>query len=230
MIDLYYAPTPNGQKISIMLEETGLAYQVMLVNILDGDQFKPEFVAINPNSKIPAIVDQDGPNGEPLAVFESGAILLYLAEKTGQFLPQDPAGRHAVIQWLMFQMGNIGPMFGQAGHFINYAPEPIPYAINRYRRETARLYKVMDSQLEKHEYIAGDSYSIADMAIFPWVTLYRGHRQDLTQVPHVKRWYDQLKQRPALRRGYGLLRPNRQQEMTTEQKQLLFGIQKEDGG
>lgn len=228
MIDLYYAPTPNGQKISIMLEETGLPYKTILVNILDGDQFKPEFVAINPNSKIPAIVDQNGPGGRPYAVFESGAILLYLAEKTGLFMPQEMAARYTVIQWLMFQMANIGPMFGQAGHFINYAPEPIPYAIQRYRRETARLYRVLDEQLTRHEYIAGNSYTIADMAIFPWITLYKGHKQDLEQVPQVKRWYEQLKQRPALRRGFALLRGMLAAGMTAEQKQTLFGIEKEE--
>lgn len=228
MIDLYYAPTPNGQKISIMLEETGLPYKTILVNILDGDQFKPEFVAINPNSKIPAIVDQNGPGGRPYAVFESGAILLYLAEKTGMFMPQEMGARYKVIQWLMFQMANIGPMFGQAGHFINYAPEPIPYAIQRYRRETARLYRVLDEQLTRHEYIAGDIYTIADMAIFPWITLYKGHKQDLEQVPQVKRWYEQLKQRPALRRGFALLRGMLAAGMTAEQKQTLFGIEQEE--
>lgn len=224
-LTLYFAPTPNGQKISIMLEECGLPYDVVPVNILTGEQFTAEFKAINPNSKIPALVDNA--QDPPLAIFESGAILLYLAEKTGQFLPppEDIHGRYSVVQWLMFQMSGIGPMFGQAGHFLNYAPEPIPYAIERYRREVARLYTVLDEQLAQNEYIAGANYTIADMAIYPWVTLYRGHQQDLGQVPHVRRWYNQLKQRPALRRGYALLRDTLPREMSAEAKKTLFGLE-----
>ncbi len=228
MIDLYFAPTPNGQKISIMLEECGLPYQVIPVNILAGEQFTAVFKAINPNSKIPALVDHQptDPHTTPLTIFESGAILLYLAEKTGQFLPPlaDIHGRYAVMQWLMFQMSGIGPMFGQAGHFLNYAPEPIPYAIERYRREVARLYAVLNDQLAQNEYVAGNQYTIADMSIYPWVTLYKGHQQNLDDVPHVHRWYDQLKQRPALRRGYALLRDTLPRQMTPAEKETLFGI------
>jgi GST-like protein len=228
MIDLYFAPTPNGQKISIMLEECDLPYNAVPVNILAGEQFTPEFLTINPNGKIPAIIDHEP--DPPLAIFESGAILLYLAEKTGQFMPprEDVHGRYAVMQWLMFQMSGIGPMFGQAGHFLNYAPEAVPYAIKRYRREVGRLYDVLDGQLAQNEYIAGEQYTIADMAIYPWVTLYKGHQQDLSQVPHVRRWYDQLKQRPALRRGYALLRETLPRQMSAQEKKTLFGIEPED--
>src|SRR5258708_21894640 len=168
MIDLYTWGTPNGRKVSIMLEETGLPYRVHKVDISKNEQFKPEFLALNPNSKIPAIVDQEGPGGKPLPLFESGAILIYLAEKTGKLLPTDPAARYTVLQWLMFQMGGVGPMFGQVHHFLRAAPEPVPYAIERYGKETRRLYGVLDVQLGKAAYLAGE-YSIADIATYPWV-------------------------------------------------------------
>jgi GSH-dependent disulfide-bond oxidoreductase len=196
MIDFYTFTTPNGRKVSIMLEEVGLPYTSHVIDIRQGDQFTPEFVAINPNSKIPAIVDQD--NG--LAVFESGAILVYLAEKSGKFLPTEPKARFQVLEWLMLQMGSIGPMFGQLNHFRTYAPEHIPYAINRYETETLRLYSVLDQQLADHEFVGGD-YSIADMAIYPWVAIYEFQGLTLDQHPHLKRWVEAIAQRPAVQKG-----------------------------
>ena len=204
MIDLYYWPTPNGHKIPIMLEETGLPYRVRPVNMLRGEQFRPAFLRINPNNKIPAIVDGDGPGGKPYALFESGAILQYLAEKSGQLLPYDVAGRYTVIQWLTFQVANVGPMFGQCGHFLGYAPRRIPYAIDRYRNETLRLYGVMDRRLAKAAYLAGD-YSIADIATWPWVHVRWLHRIDLDAFPHVRRWYEAIAARPAVQRGIAVL-------------------------
>ncbi len=200
MIDLYSWATPNGRKVSIMLEETGLPYTVHPIDISKGDQFTESFVAINPNSKIPAIVDQDGPGG-PFALFESGAILIYLAEKTGKFLPADARGRAVTLQWLMFQMGGVGPMFGQTHHFRRFAPEPVPYAIDRYTKETRRLYGVLDQHLSQNEFLAGD-YSIADMATFPWCQRHEWQGVDLAgEFPHVKRWYDTIDARPAVRKG-----------------------------
>ncbi len=196
MIDFYTFTTPNGRKISIMLEEIGLPYNVHKIDITKGEQFTPEYIAINPNSKIPAIVDSDS----GMNVFESGAILLYLAEKTGKFLPTEPKKRFQVIEWLMFQMGGIGPMFGQLNHFKRFAPEKIPYAIERYEKETLRLYGVLERQLAEQEYISGE-YSIADMAIYPWVAIYEMQGLTLDDYPHVKRWIDQVKQRPAVTRG-----------------------------
>jgi GST-like protein len=201
MIDLYTWGTPNGRKASIMLEEVGLPYTVHPIDISKGDQFSDSFVAINPNSKIPAIVDRDGPGGQPLAVFESGAILIYLAEKTGRLLPTDPTGRYRVLQWLMFQMGGIGPMFGQTHHFRRFAPEQIPYAIDRYSKETKRLYGVLDRQLAGHEYVAG-SYSIADIAIFPWTQRADWQGVDLAaEFPNVKRWADSIAARQQVQKG-----------------------------
>jgi GST-like protein len=200
LIDLYTWSTPNGRKVSIMLEETGLPYQVHAIDIGKGDQFKPEFVAINPNSKIPAIVDGEGPAGKPFALFESGAILLYLAEKTGRFLPADKAARFEVLQWLMFQMGGVGPMFGQVHHFVRAAPEPVPYAIERYSKETRRLYGVMDRHLAEHEWL-GSEYSVADIATYPWVARHEWHKVDLADFPNVLRWYDVIGARPAVQRG-----------------------------
>ncbi|HLO79263.1 MAG TPA: glutathione S-transferase N-terminal domain-containing protein [Magnetospirillum sp.] len=201
MIDLYTWGTPNGRKVSIMLEEVGLPYRVHPIDISKGDQFTDSFVAINPNSKIPAIIDHDGPNGQKLPLFESGAILIYLAEKTGRFLPADPAGRYATLQWLMFQMGGVGPMFGQTHHFRRFAPEPIPYAIERYSKETRRLYGVLDKRLSQSEYVAGD-YSIADMAIFPWCQRADWQGIDLAaDFPNVKRWYDCVAARPHVQKG-----------------------------
>jgi GSH-dependent disulfide-bond oxidoreductase len=196
MIDFYTFTTPNGRKVSIMLEEVGLPYTPHVIDIRKGDQFTPEFVAINPNSKIPAIVDQD--NG--LAMFESGAILIYLAEKAGKFLPTETRARFQVLEWLMLQMGSIGPMFGQLNHFRSYAPEHIPYAINRYETETLRLYSVLDKQLAEHEFVCGD-YSIADMAIYPWVAIYEFQGLTLDQHPHLKRWVETIAQRPAVQKG-----------------------------
>jgi len=200
LIDLYTWSTPNGRKVSIMLEETGLPYEVHAIDIGKGDQFKPEFVAINPNSKIPAIVDSEGPAGKPFALFESGAILLYLAEKTGRFLPADKAARFEVLQWLMFQMGGVGPMFGQVHHFVRAAPEPVPYAIERYSKETRRLYGVMDSHLADREWLGSD-YSVADIATYPWVARHEWHKVDLADFPNVRRWYDVIGARPAVQRG-----------------------------
>ena len=204
MIDAYYWPTPNGWKLSIALEEMELPYRIVPVNIGKGEQFEPDFLKISPNNRMPAIVDHDPPGGgDPVAVFESGAILMYLAEKSGKFLPTDLRQRYEVIQWVMWQMGGMGPMFGQSGHFKFYAPEPIPYAKERYEAEMLRLYGVLDGQLEGRDYIAGD-YSIADMACWPWVITYKRQEVDLDSFPNVKRWYKALQQRPALRRGYAV--------------------------
>jgi GST-like protein len=200
MIDLYTWSTPNGRKASIMLEETGLPYAVHRINIGQSDQFKPEFLAISPNNKIPAIVDSDGPGGGPYSLFESGAILIYLAEKTGKLMPTAPAARYRVLQWLMFQMGGVGPMFGQAHHFLRFAKEKIAYAMRRYSDETARLYRVLDKQLSDHEYLA-DDYSIADIATYPWVARHEWQQIDLATYPNVKRWFDAISARPAVQRG-----------------------------
>ncbi|MCP5267554.1 MAG: glutathione S-transferase N-terminal domain-containing protein [Zoogloeaceae bacterium] len=196
MINLYTWGTPNGRKVSIMLEECDLPYSVQKIDITRGEQFDPAFVSINPNSKIPAIVDDEG----PVTLFESGAILIYLAEKTGRFLPSSGNSRHQVLQWLMFQMGGVGPMFGQAHHFMRYAPEPVPYAIERYSKETLRLYGVLDKQLTVSECLAGD-YSIADMATYPWVARHEWHGVDLAQFPAVRRWFDAVGGRPAVQCG-----------------------------
>lgn len=203
MITLHTWSTPNGRKVSIMLEECGLPYTVHAVDITRDEQFSPEFLAINPNGKIPAISDSDGPHGQPVQVFESGAILIYLAEKTGRFLPEGGAERYAALQWLMFQMGSIGPMFGQAHHFLRYAPDPVPYAMERYRKETARLYGVLEGQLEQQDYLAGE-YSIADMATYPWVARHDWHDIDLAHYPAVARWADRIAPRPAVARGMGV--------------------------
>lgn len=196
MIELYTFTTPNGRKVSIMLEEVNLPYNVHKIDITKGDQFTPEFVAINPNSKIPAIIDSD----TGMTVFESGAILIYLAEKTGQFLPTEQKNRFQVIEWLMFQMAGIGPMFGQLNHFKRFAPEKIPYAIERYEKETLRLYGVLDQQLSDKEFICGD-YSIADIATYPWVAVYELQGLTLDNHPHLKRWFETIQQRPAVQRG-----------------------------
>jgi GSH-dependent disulfide-bond oxidoreductase len=204
MIDLYFWTTPNGYKVTIMLAEIGTPYRVIPIDITAGDQFAPDFLKISPNNKIPAIVDRDGPGGTPLPIFESGAILLYLAEKTGQFLPSDPRARTDVLQWLMFQMGGVGPMLGQAHHFRRYAPEQIPYAIERYTREAARLYGVIDRHLAEVEYLAGE-YSIADIATFPWIRPHRWQGQELDGFPNLKRWYDSIKARPAVQEGLAVM-------------------------
>ena len=223
MIDLYTWPTPNGQKVSIMLEEVESPYNVIPINIGAGDQFKPDFLKISPNNKMPAIVDQDGPDGRPYSVFESGAILLYLAEKSGRFLPSDTRGRYDVIQWLMFQMGGLGPLLGQAHHFRMYAPDKIPYAIDRYTNEAGRLYGVMERRLSDHEYLAGD-LSIADFASYPWIVPHERQGQDLENYPSLKRWYDALKERPKLRKGFDVLKEERRQgPMSEEARKNLFG-------
>ena len=203
MIDLYTWGTPNGSKVSIMLEELGLPYKVHPINILKDDQFKPEFIAINPNSKIPAIVYPDGPGGS-LPLFESGAILIYLAEKHGRFLPKDPRQRYIVMQWLMFQMGGVGPMFGQTHHFLRAAKEDVPYGKKRYHTETRRLYGVMNRRLGEARYLAGDEYTIADIATFPWVSRFEWHQVDLNEFPNVKRWFDENAARPAVQKGMAI--------------------------
>ena len=202
MIELHMWPTPNAHKVTLFLEETGLPYRTVEVNIGAGDQFKPEFLAISPNNKMPAIVDPDGPDGRPISVFESGAILLYLAEKTGRFLPADARGRYEVLQWLMFQMAGVGPMFGQVHHFYRFAPDDIAYAKDRYAKEQRRLYATLDKQLSANAYVAGADYSLADIAIYPWVARHDWHPVDLAgDYPDVKRWYDAVSARPAVERG-----------------------------
>ena len=207
MIKHYYWPTPNGHKTAIMLEEVELEYEVCIVNILEGDQFDPAFIAISPNNRIPAIVDTDGPQGEPYTVFESGAILMYLAEKTGKLWPEDSVERYDVIQWLMFQMGNVGPMFGQNGYFQGYCPEDVPLAKERYHNVCKQLYGVMDRRLGESEYLAGSNYSIADVATFPWTMPKQQemHRIDITQYPNVKRWSETVAMRPAVQRGISVM-------------------------
>ncbi|MGH8127865.1 MAG: glutathione binding-like protein [Gammaproteobacteria bacterium] len=205
MIDVYTWATPNGHKVHIMLEETGLEYRVRPVDIGAGDQFEPAFLKISPNNKIPAIVDQDGPGGAPLALAESGAILIYLAEKAGQWLPEETRAHYACLQWLMFQMGHIGPMLGQAHHFRGYAPERISYGIERYTSEANRLYGVLDGQLAHHEYVAGDTYTIADMATFPWLRSHTKQGVNLDEYPHVKDWFGHIGERPAVQRGLTVL-------------------------
>ena len=202
MIDLYTWGTPNGRKVSIMLEECGLKYKAHAINIgTNVDQFTPEFVAINPNSKIPAIADSDGPDGKPINLFESGAILVYLAGKTGNFLPQSVRGKYEALQWLMFQMGGVGPMIGQTHHFMRAAPEKIEYGIKRYHNETKRLYGVLDKRLSVEEYLAAGEYGIADMATYPWIARFEWHQVDLNGFPNVKRWFDAIGARPAVQRG-----------------------------
>ena len=225
MIDVYSWATPNGHKIHIMLEELGLEYKAIPIDIGAGDQFTPEFLAISPNNKIPAIVDSDGPGGKPLALFESGAILFYLAEKTGKFLPLDPVGRYTTMQWLMFQMGGIGPMLGQAHHFRIYAPEKIEYAVNRYSNEAKRLYGVMDKQLGVTRYLAGNDYSIADIATFPWTRSWKNQGIELDEFPNVKRWFDEISARPAVIRGVEVLASARKDLTGDKQREVLFGAQ-----
>ncbi|WP_339469493.1 MULTISPECIES: glutathione S-transferase N-terminal domain-containing protein [unclassified Pseudomonas] len=206
MIDLYYWTTPNGHKISLFLEEAGLPYEVHPINIGQGEQFKPDFLKIAPNNRIPAIVDQNpADGGAPISLFESGAILLYLAEKTGRFIPKDLRGRQEALQWLFWQMGGLGPMAGQNHHFSQFAPEKIPYAIKRYIDETARLYGVLDRRLADRPFVAGDAYSIADMAIYPWIVSHKWQSQRLEDFPHLLRWFNSIKERPATVRAYELV-------------------------
>jgi GST-like protein len=223
MIDLYTWPTPNGHKIHIMLEETGLPYKVIPVDIGAGDQFKPEFLKISPNNKMPAMVDTDGPGGKPMALAESGAILFYLASKTGKFLPQDEVKRWQVMQWVMFQMGHIGPMLGQAHHFLQYAPEKIEYAMNRYRNEANRLYGVLERRLGESKFVACEEYTIADMATMPWLRFPERQGVDIEEFPNVKRWRDGIAARPAVQRAVQVLADRRRPTMTPEQRENLFG-------
>jgi GSH-dependent disulfide-bond oxidoreductase len=224
-IDLYYWPTPNGKKVTIFLEEVGLPYNLMPVDITAAEQFDEEFLRISPNNKMPAIVDSEGPNGEPISVFESGAILLYLAEKTGRFMPSSPRQRYEALQWLMFQVSSVGPMLGQAHHFRGYAPEEIPYALDRYTNEAARLYGVMDTRLSEVEYFVDDDYSIVDMAIYPWVASHKKQGQKIEDFPNLRRWYEAMGKRPAVRRamevGEELRRPI--EDLDEEARDVLFG-------
>jgi len=225
LIDLYTWPTPNGHKIHIMLEETGLEYRVHPIDIGAGEQFKPEFLAISPNNKIPAMVDQRGPGGKPLALAESGAMLFYLASKTNKFLPSDVRARWEVMQWVMFQMGHIGPMLGQAHHFLQYAPEKIEYAMNRYRNEANRLYGVVDRRLEENEWIAGGEYSIADMSIMPWLRFPERQGVDIDDYPNLKNWRDRIAGRPAVKKALEVLADRRRTtpSFSKEQADVLFG-------
>jgi GST-like protein len=230
MIDLYYWPTPNGHKITLLLEETSIPYTIMPVNIGKGEQFQPAFLAISPNNRMPAIVDHTPlERGAPISVFESGAILLYLAEKAEQFIPSDSRGRVEVLQWLFWQVGGLGPMLGQNHHFSNYAPEKIPYAIDRYVKETNRLYGVLNRRLAEREFIAG-AYSIADMAAYPWIVPYAAQGQRLEDFPHLKRWFEAIKNRPATLRAYergaGV---STNTTMSEEAKQVLFGQTAQSG-
>ena len=226
MIDLYYAPTPNGWKITIMLEECSLPYRIIPVNLGKGDQFKPEFLAISPNNRMPVIVDDDGPQGEKISVFESGAILLYLGEKTGKFLPSHKIDRIKVLEWLFWQVGGLGPMAGQVSHFVNYAPNfpgDHSYSEKRYKNEYDRLLGVMDNILSEREYLAGD-YSVADMASFPWVTAYKRYEVDLNKFKEVRRWFDTMKNRPAVRKGMDVGKDERTfaQKPTKESLKMMF--------
>jgi GST-like protein len=224
-IQVWTWPTPNGHKVHILLEELGLPYEVVPVAIGKGDQFRPEFLAITPNHRIPAIVDPEGPGGQPLTLFESGAILIYLAEKAGSALwPRDPATRYTCLQWLMFQMGGVGPMFGQYNHFANYAAETLPYAIERYTNEVARLHRVLDKRLAGSAYLAGPDYSIADICTFPWIRNAERRNIDLAHFPHLRRWHDAIAARPAVQRGVEVLAENqRRGAMTDAEREVMFG-------
>ncbi|MEO7057548.1 MAG: glutathione S-transferase N-terminal domain-containing protein [Caldimonas sp.] len=223
MIDVYSWPTPNGHKIHVMLEECGLPYRAIPVDIGAGEQFEPGFLAISPNNKIPALVDPDGPDGEPISIFESGAILVYLAAKTGKFLPADVRGRYETLEWLMFQMGGVGPMLGQAHHFRIYAPKKIPYAVDRYTNEARRLYGVMNKRLESREFMAARQYTIADIAIFPWVRSWQNQGIDWADSPHLRRWFDRIGARPAVQRGVEVMAGLRKPLKGSAEREVLFG-------
>lgn len=223
MIEVYSWPTPNGHKVHIMLEECGLAYRVHPVDIGAGDQFAPAFLAISPNNKIPAITDPDGPDGRPISLFESGAILLYLAGKTGKLLPADVRGKYEMLQWLMFQMGSVGPMLGQAHHFRVYAPEKLPYAIERYTREAQRIYGVLNKRLAHSTYVGGHDYSIADIAVFPWLRSWKNQGVEMTDHPHLKGWFDEIARRPAVQRGVEVLAGVRRPLTDDKAREALFG-------
>lgn len=223
MIDVYYWGTPNGLKIKLFLEEAGLPYKIIPIDIGKGEQFRPEFLRISPNNRIPAIVDHEPRGGgAPLSLFESGAILLYLAEKTGRFIPADVRGRAKVLEWLFWQVGGLGPMAGQNGHFNQYAPEKVPYAIERYTKETNRLYGVLDRQLKGRDYIAGD-YSIADMASYPWIVPHERHHQNLGDFPNLKRWFVSIRERPACQRAYVGVEQSYSRKISDEERKILFG-------
>jgi len=223
MIDVYSWPTPNGHKVHILLEECGLPYKAIPVNIGSGEQFAPEFLAISPNNKIPAITDPDGPDGKPISLFESGAILLYLAGKTGRFLPEDVRGRYEVLQWLMFQMGGVGPMLGQNHHFRQYAPEKLPYAIERYTNEAKRLYGVIDGRLASSKWLGGTEYTIADIATWPWLRNWKNQGIELTDYPHLERWFHAIEERPAVQRGVQVLAGLRKPLTDDKTREVLFG-------
>ena len=225
MIEVYSWPTPNGHKVHIMLEECGLPYRVHPVDIGSGAQFAPEILAISPNNKIPAITDPDGPDGEPISLFESGAILLYLAGKTGRFLPAGTAAKYEVLQWLMFQMGGVGPMLGQAHHFRIYAPEKIPYAVDRYTNEAKRLYGVMNKRLARSKYLGGAEYSVADMAVYPWLRSWKNQGIDWNDHPHLRGWFDEIGARPAVQRGCEVLASARKPLVDDKAREALFGSQ-----
>ena len=225
MIEVYSWATPNGHKVHIMLEECGLEYRANAVDIGQGDQFTPEFLALSPNNKIPAIVDPQGPDGAPISMFESGAILLYLATKAGKFLPDSTRARYEVLEWLMFQMGGVGPMLGQAHHFRIYAPQKIEYAVNRYTNEARRLYGVMDKRLAKSRYIAGTEYSIADIAIFPWLRSWKNQGIEWSDYPRLKGWFDEIEARPAVQRGVQVLANLRKPLIDDKARDVLFGAQ-----
>ena len=222
MIDLYSWPTPNGHKVHIMLEECALPYRVHPIDIGAGDQFSPEFLAISPNNKIPALVDSDGPDASPISLFESGAILVYLASKTGRLLPESVRDRYVALEWLMFQVGHIGPMLGQAHHFRQYAPEHIEYAVDRYTREAARLYGVMERRLADAPYFAG-AYSVADIAMYPWTRSHENQGIDLAQFPNVRRWQQAISARPAVQRGLQVLKERRRPLLDDRAREVLFG-------
>jgi GST-like protein len=222
MIDVHYWPTPNGHKVTIFLEETGLEYRVVPVNIRKGEQFAADFLRISPNNRMPAIVDHEGPGGKPYSMFESGAILMYLAEKTGKLMPSETRARYEVVQWLMFQMANIGPMMGQAGHFRRSAPEKIPYAIDRYTNESRRLFNVMEKRLAESAFLAGD-YSIADIAAYPWVVSIRREPEQLEGRPHLKRWLDAIGERPAVKRGIAVMADLPPEPLDDEARSILYG-------
>ena len=223
MIEVYSWPTPNGHKVHIMLEECGLPYRATAVDIGAGEQFEPAFLAISPNNKVPAIVDPDGPDGRPISLFESGAILLYLAGKTGRLLAASTRGKYEVLQWLMFQMGSVGPMLGQAHHFRIYAPHKIDYAIERYSNEARRLYGVMNKRLAASKYLAGPDYSIADIAVFPWLRSWKNQGIDWVDYPHLKGWFDELAHRPAVMRGVEVLAALRKPLDGDMAREALFG-------
>ena len=225
MIEVYSWPTPNGHKVHIMLEECALPYKAVPVDIGSGDQFRSDFLQISPNNKIPALVDPDGPDGRPISLFESGAILLYLAGKTGRFLPDSTRDKYEVLQWLMFQMGGVGPMLGQTHHFRIYAPEKTPYAIERYSNEAKRLYGVMDKRLAKSRYLGGPAYSIADIATFPWLRSWKNQGIDWNDHPHLKGWFDEIAARPAVKRGVEVLAGLRKPLTDDKAREALFGAQ-----